>query len=86
MADEKIATSEGNAGRPQEQSPLESMPAEELPDSVFDERQKRIGERRKEAGPPLEQSGLEILTADEIDVLDVPETEPDETPEGGGAR
>jgi hypothetical protein len=83
MPDEqKIETHEGNAGEPQEQPPTTRAPAEQLPDSVFDDRQRRIGERRKEGGPPLPAS-RGIPAEDEL-LEDVPETVPDETPEGGG--
>ena len=69
--DEEIETIEGNAGEANEQTQLESTIEVILTDEMFDERQRRIGERRKPAGPPLTE-GPELESVTDAD--DVPPT------------
>lgn len=72
--EEIIEVTEGVAPELGEETGLESF-APEIPESVFDERQRGMGRRRKPAGPPLrdEDTGLEGLELPD----DVPPTVPE---------
>jgi hypothetical protein len=76
--EEEIEVSEGLATEVGEASGEESFGFEEIPESVFDEKQRGMGRRRKPAGPPLEDDdeGLEGLEAP-----DVPPTTPAPPPD-----
>jgi hypothetical protein len=76
--EETVEVTEGEAGEYGEAAGQESFGGEEIPDSVFDEKQRGIGRRRKPGGPPLgdEDDGLEAPEAP-----DVPPTVPKPAPE-----
>lgn len=77
--EETIEVTEGEAPEAGEASGEESVGFEEIPEAVFDEKQRELGKRRKPAGPPLEDDGAEGPEAP-----DVPPTEPEEAPETEG--
>jgi hypothetical protein len=76
--DDDIEVQEGVASEYGEATGEESV-AVEIPDSVFDQRQRAIGTRRKPAGPPLRDDGDEGLEHPEAP--DVPPTTPRPAPE-----
>jgi hypothetical protein len=83
--EETIEVTEGEAPEYGEASGEESFGFEEIPDSVFDEKQRGMGRRRKPAGPPLpdEDDGLEGPEAADVPpTVPEPEPEPESEPEG----
>lgn len=81
--EESIEVYEGEAPEVGEASGEESFGIEEIPEAVFDERQREMGKRRKPAGPPLEDDS-EAFGEEGPEAPDVPPTEPDEAPETEG--
>lgn len=72
---ERIRTRKGVAPDVGEVSDEESYAAVELPESVFDEKQRQMGQYRKPSGPPLDDDEDESFGA-EAPGEDVPPTEP----------
>ena len=78
-----MQTTEGEAPEAQEVTGEESFGFEEIPEEIFDARQRDMGTRRKPAGPPLQND--EELFGLEAPEPDVPATQPQpEAPETGG--
>jgi hypothetical protein len=79
--EETTETSEGNAGEAQLQPENFAMDEVDIPDSVFDARQRAMATRRKEAGPPLrgpaESDAFGFAGDDAESVPDVPPTDCD---------
>lgn len=82
--EETIEVNEGEAPEVGEASGIEEgVGFEEIPESVFDEKQRELGTRRKPAGPPLADDE-EAVELEGPQAPDVPPTEPEEAPEPEG--
>ena len=79
--EEVLEVTEGEAPEVGEASGEESFGFEEIPDSVFDEKQRGMGRRRKPAGPPLEDDDPGLEGVEPPDVLPTTPAPPPETEE-----
>lgn len=71
--EEYVEVTEGEAPEVGEVSGEEGFVSDDIPDSVFDEKQRGIGKRRKPAGPPLEDEEEDDIGSE---APDVPPTTP----------